>query len=52
MSGLTVSTTVEWVITDWSTKGGVHLSETFSVGGHDWRVTEYYAAKSSSLPRH
>ena len=36
MSGLTVSTTVKWVITDGSTKGGKHLSETFSVGGHNW----------------
>jgi len=38
MSGLTMSATYKWVITDWADKrvGGVLLSETFSVGGHNW----------------
>jgi hypothetical protein len=42
MSGLTLSATYKWVITDWSKKRGQEelLSETFSVGGHNWCVAE------------
>jgi len=38
MSGLTLSATYRWVITDWSKKRGQDelISETFSVGGRHW----------------
>ena len=38
MSGFsTWSATYTWFITDWSEKsGGVHRTETFSAGGHNW----------------
>jgi hypothetical protein len=42
MSSVTVSAvTFKWVIAEWSKKSGVHRSETFSVGGYNWCVSEY-----------